>query len=115
MNKIVLRNQFYTYTMEVADDGHLKHCGFLPADIQPSDSSRELKRIYPYEVTLAFAESQCLGWRFADAMLFVVHHPHLEHCCTFPLYSRFIRVSGFLLVCKIHNILYVEDRLMTAL
>jgi len=107
MNKIVLRNQFYTYTMEVADDGHLKHCGFLPADVQPRDSSRELKRVYPYEVALAFAESQCLGWRFADAMLcndashdLVVDRWKCDDTCT-TVFLRHPRLSVEVQLCYV--------------
>ena len=69
MEQIKLQNSYYTYQMRITDDGHLEHFCFLPAGYERFPAEREYKRIYPYEVTLSFAESNHLGWRFGDAML----------------------------------------------
>lgn len=69
MQTIKLENKFYQYSLTVSEGGHLHHNYFLPAGFEQTPADRELKRIYPYEVALATADSQCLGWRFADGVL----------------------------------------------
>lgn len=77
--EIVLQNQYYRYSLLVAEDGHVHQNSFLPADCAkaPQNEDRAVWK-YPYEVILATSHGGKGGESVFDASYGLIFQEHVR-------------------------------------